>query len=165
MIVLEPAELSEAQKAILRAWEGIKNKKVAYIASADDIKGIVAASSVKVTGASKSPLTPLYERGELNIWVLPRLRPNSPLVCHILNRNYDAEKGSVTSVKNVEIVLSAPLAGNQFFRGLGDCSQKVSSCKLISPDRDPIQLNAELKDDGLHIPIPDLGIWSLLVIQ
>jgi len=143
VIVPEPSELSEAQREVLQAWETAKGRKVDYVASADDIKSVdFAASAVKVTGA-------------LNIWVLPRLRPDSPLVCHILNRNYDGESGRVETAQDMEILLTAPLISDG----------NVRSCKLISPDGDSIQLDAELRDDGLHIPIPELGMWSLLVVE
>ena len=143
VIVTEPSELSEPQQEVLRKWEAAKGRKVDYVASADDINAIdFAASAVKVSGAS-------------NVWALPRLRPERPLVCHVLNRNYDGESDSVETARDVEILLSKPLIGD------GD----VRSCRLISPNRDTIKLDAEMKDDGLHIPIPELGMWSLLVVE
>ena len=142
VVVPEPAELSEMQKETLRDWETIKGKKVDYITSADDIDSInFTASSVKVTGWP-------------NIWVLPRLRPDNPVVCHILNRNYDSEGDSVVPARDIEIVLGTSLIDDG----------NIRTCKLISPDGDPIQLNAEVREDGLHVLIPELGTWSLLVI-
>jgi len=122
---------------VLQEWETSKGKKVQYVGPADDME--IAESAVKVVGPP-------------NIWVLPRLRPDSPVVCHILNRNYDEEKGSVAPARDVRVVLGAPLIDG-----------KISSCKLISPDGSSIQLNAKLIDDGLHITIPELGMWSLLI--
>lgn len=143
VIVPEPVELTDAQKEILSEWESIKSKKVYQIAADDDMTAIDSIpSAVQVTGAS-------------NIWVLPRLRSSSALVCHILNRSYDEEKGFVISAKDVEITLRAPLIGDN----------DIQSCKLVSPDGDEIQLAAEMKDDGFHVSIPELGIWSLMVID
>jgi len=143
VIVTEPAELSEAQKEVLRTWESAKGRKVKYIASADDIENLdLTKSPVKVKGPS-------------NIWVLPRLRPDSPMVCHILNRNYDSEKDSVETAKDVKILLGAPLMGNG----------NIRSCKLISPDAEPVELDFKLKDNELHIAVSELELWSLLVID
>jgi len=141
VIVTEPSELSELQQEVLRKWETAKGRKVDYISSADEVKSIdFSASAVKVSGAS-------------NVWVLPRLRPESPLVCHVLNRNYDGD--SVETVRNVEILLTPPLIGDG----------NVHLCKLISPDGDAVKLDAEMRGDGLHISIPELGMWSLLVVE
>ena len=143
VVVPEPAELSDVQREVLREWESTKGRKVDYIVSSDDIETVgIAASPVRVIGPS-------------NIWVLPRLRADSPLVCHILNRNYDGGKDSVIPAHDVEVVLGAPLIGGE----------DAYSCKLISPGRQPIQLETELRDDGLHVPISELGMWSLLVIE
>jgi hypothetical protein len=139
VIVPEPSDLSDAQKEVLQDWEVSKNKKVQHVGPADDIE--MAESAVKVVGPP-------------NIWVLPRLRPGSPVVCHILNRNYDEEKDSVTLARSVQVVLGAPLI-----------DERVSSCTLISPDGSSIQLNPKLTDDGLLITIPELGMWSLLVVD
>ena len=143
VVVLEPAELSETQKEVLEAWETVKGREVNYVASADQIDDIDFATS------------PVRFSGPPNIWVLPRLRPGGPLVCHILNRNYDGEKDSVETAGNVEIVLGATLASGR----------DIHSCRLLSPGADTIHLDAELRDDGLHVSIPKPGMWSLLVID
>lgn len=140
VIIPEPAELSAEQKEILKRWEEIKGRKVDYIASADDIKTV------------DFPASPVKFIGQANIWVLPRLRPGSPMVCHILNRNYDSEKGFVLPAK---IILGAPL-----FSG-----GNIRSCKLISPDKETVRPDAHIIDSELHVSIPELGIWSLLVVE
>lgn len=143
LVVPEPAEFSEEQKEVLRAWETVKGKEVVYTASLDDVKtSDLGPPSLEVIGPS-------------NIWVLPRVRSGSPLICHVLNRNYSSERDCVEPAQDVEVLLRAPLVGNK----------SIHSCKLISPDADPIQLDAELRDGGLHIPIPKLGMWSLLVVE
>ncbi|MFC1712975.1 hypothetical protein ACFL6S_04860 [Candidatus Poribacteria bacterium] len=142
-IVPEPADLSEIQKAALQKWESVKSKKANHITSADDIENIdFDKPAARVTGPP-------------NIWVLPRLNPNGPVVCHILNRNYDEDKGSVIPAQDIEVVLAAPL--------IGDTS--VRSCKLLSPDGEAIELDMELRDDGLSVSIPVVKLWSLLVIE
>lgn len=142
VIVPEPSDLSESQKEVLQAWETSKSRKVNHVSSLDDISEVhFDPPSVRVTGAS-------------NIWALPRLRPDSRLVCHILNRNYDADRDVVVPVRDVKIVIRAPLVRDIH----------AGSCKLIVPGGEPVELDTELKNDELHISLPELGMWSLLVI-
>ena len=143
VIVPEPVDLSEEQKAALQEWETIKAKKINYIKSADEIENMdIGKPPVKVIGPT-------------NVWILPRLKPNSPVVCHILNRNYDEDEAAVVPVQNIEVILGALLIDDG----------NVRSCKLLSPDGEAIELDAKLRDGGLHVAIPAVKLWTMLIIE
>jgi len=135
IIVPEPSELSDNQKDIL------KNKKAHHITSVNDLASIELESPIEVKGAE-------------NVWVLPRIKQNSPLVCHILNRNYDESKGYVDKVKNVVISIDKPLV-----------KDGIRSCRILSPDGDNVEFYSEASDGKLTVSIPELGMWSLLVVE
>ena len=142
IIVPEPNDLNDLQKKVLKEWETLKSRQVNYVSSADEIKAI------------NFPESPVKFSGSDNVWVLPRINPGKPLVCHILNRNYDENTKKVTPVKNVKVILGKPL-----FDGIN-----IPSCKLLSPGNEPERLDAKVINGELHINIPELGIWSILLL-
>jgi hypothetical protein len=142
VIVPEPAEFNDKQNRILKEWENFQNRKVEYISSTDDITNVdFDKASVKLVGAS-------------DVWALPRSRPNSPLVCHILNRNYDTDSDSIIPVRDIEIYLSKP------FMGYRD----IKSCRLISPGGESVELEFSMNDEELRCQISELGMWSIMTL-
>lgn len=141
VIVPEPSELDDRQKELLGKWEISKDKKIQYITSINDLASIEFKSPIEMKNAE-------------NIWVLPRIKDKSPLVCHILNRNYNEEKGFVDKIENVVITITNPLINNG-----------IKSCKILSPDKEKIEFYSEAKDGKLIVSISELGMWSLLVIE
>ncbi|HGE72259.1 TPA: hypothetical protein ENX78_15575, partial [Candidatus Poribacteria bacterium] len=87
IIIPEPSELDDSQKSVIEKWESDKNKKAFYVKSVNDIDNINLKLTVEVIGRQ-------------NIWVLPRMRPDGSVVCHILNRNYDESVGFVKNIEN-----------------------------------------------------------------
>jgi hypothetical protein len=135
IIIPEPSELDDSQKALIDEWQSNKGKQAFYIKSVSNLDNFNIKSMIEVIG---SP----------NIWVLPRMRSDGLVVCHILNRNYDEPIGCVKDAENIDITLNMPL-----FSG------KNHSYRLLSPDMDQIEF-----DYKLNIHIPRLGMWSLLTI-
>jgi len=141
VIIPEPSELIESQEESLKEWETVKAGKVHYIKSVSDLGAIGFNSPIEVKECS-------------NVWVLPRIKPNAPLVCHILNRNYDESQDSIKTVNEVSIVLDKPLING-----------KVQSCRLLSPELDQAELHTEMVEGKLHIHIPKLSMWTLLIVN
>ncbi len=135
VIVPEPSELSDEQISML------KDKKTHYITSINDLSSIEIKSPIEVKSIE-------------NLWVLPRIKQGNPVVCHILNRNYDESKGFVDTAQNVIISIDKPLVNDG-----------IRSCKILSPDNNKVEFYSETHNGKLTISIPELGMWSLLVIE
>ncbi len=141
LIIPEPSELSESQKNILRNWEITNNKKVIYVKSISNMKNLLEPSIVV--------------KDVQNVWVLPRINQNRPMVFHILNRNYDDKSDTVVPIKDVEIVIKPPLFPGEF----------VDSIRLLSPVEGENQFTFNIINKEFHIRISKLGMWSLLIIK
>lgn len=141
IIIPEPSELDDSQKSVIEKWESDKNKKAFYVKSVNDIDNINLKSTVEVIGRQ-------------NIWVLPRMRPDGSVVCHILNRNYDESVGFVKNIENVNIIINEP----SFY-------DKFRSVKLISPDIDQVKFDYKIDNGKLNVHVSNLGMWSLLTIS
>jgi hypothetical protein len=141
IIVPEPSELTETQIKALKLWETTKGRKVHYIKSVSDLNTISFDSPIEVKGCR-------------NVWVLPRIKPNAPLVCHILNRNYNEADDSVEIARDVSITLCKPLIND-----------KAKSFRLLSSEQNQVEFHTEMVEGKLNIHILELGMWSLLVIE
>ena len=106
IIVTDDAELDTAQKAVLAEFE---SKTVRFSLPEDGeanlpkaAQSILASAPISVTGAE-------------GITVVPRNRqdPAAPVVCHVLNRNYDPGSDAVTAQRDVSISLKDSLFGDR----------------------------------------------------
>jgi hypothetical protein len=91
LVVIEPQDLSEADRAVLNGKPEVQR----YASIKQAIAGIAPAVRVKVPAA---------------IRVLPRVKPDSAII-HLLNWSYDADKDSVKPLKNVVLDLDLDALG------------------------------------------------------
>ena len=92
--------------------------------------------------------------GAPNVSVLPRVQPenaDSPLVCHLLNSNYDAETDRFDIQSNVELTI-----------GAGMLSRVYSSATLYAPGQAPAVVDCRASDSATTVTIPGLGMWAIL---
>jgi len=77
-----------------------------------------------------------------------------PIVLHVLNRDYDAKADRMRPAENVRVMLPRPMLDGLHGRA-----------QLLSYDADP--QTAQIKTDLAiaSIDIPELGLWTLVVIQ
>lgn len=107
-------------------------------------------------GATLAALEPsLGIEGAANVWALPRRNAGdgkSPLIVHLLNRNYDFAGDRSAPQKDWTLQLRGSL-----FPG-----KKPGKCTAYSPGGVPMPLPVEPVADGVRVKIPELKLWSVL---
>ena len=140
IVVTEPLMLDEEQEAIL---EAAKDRLVTW-----PDKGRLSElvpPQIKLEGAE-------------NITVIPREvphSPTSPFVCHLLNRNYDAEADSVQKQRHFKLTLSRSLLPGP----------KIDKVTLYAPQKEPVEIQVAQTDEDLTVTVPELGLWAILTLQ
>ena len=96
--------------------------------------------------------------GAGNIRVLPRMVPgraDSPLVVHVLNRNYDYEKELMIAQNNLTLRIPSDLLGGR----------KFSKCTAFTPDGPAVTLAVETVADGIQVKLARLKLWTVLKLE
>lgn len=77
-----------------------------------------------------------------------------PIVIHVVNRDYDRKVDRMRPAKNVQISLPASM--------LSGLEGRV---RLVSYDAQPEAVQLQSKEGVSHIELPELRLWTLVVIQ
>jgi len=134
VIVTEPAYLDAEQQAVLET----ANERVIVWPDAERLFRLVPREVI-VEGAS-------------NVTVVPRAKSTgAPFVCHLLNRNYVADKDTMQVQRDFTVTVSDSLFG------VG-----ISSANLYAPGREPIGCGVRPLDGGTEITVPELDVWAVL---
>ena len=139
VVRFEPSYLSDAQEAKLAGagerllnWSGIE-----ALAQA-------AGGDIQVSGAEK-------------LSVLPRCRPGdpaSPLLCHLLNSDYDLERDSYRPGRDIELRVADAILGRGYRRAT-----------LYAPGIEPRALPCRRVDDATAVSIDRLDMWALVKLE
>ncbi len=142
IVITSDADLDVTQQAVLDK-SGLGGKLVVWKDAATLLDAI--RSWVRVEGAT-------------GIWVLPRRaagRSDSPLVVHLLNRNYDFATDKVEPQRNFTVRLAPGL-----LRG-----GTPSRCQLFAPGAAPVDVAVETTVDGVVLRVAEAGLWSVLRLE
>lgn len=142
VVVPESAMLEGEQKHLIEKWT-VKDQ-VIFWKNEKDLKKVLHRVKSLVSLESAS-----------NVWILPRKIPNqpdTPLICHLLNRSYDVSTDKMKKQSGVLIGLDNELFGNR----------KLREATFIAPQCKPEQLRFKAQPDGVYITIPELDIWGIL---
>lgn len=118
-------------------------------------KLIAWKDAVSLLAAVQPPLT---VEGVKDVWALPRHNPNlpgSPLVIHILNRNYDFAADRTAPQQNLTLRVHNSLLGGK----------RPLRCKAFAPGSDPTPLAIEPDPAGVQIKLPELKLWTILRLE
>ncbi len=142
LIIPEPTLLTGKQDSLIKKW--IKQGKAVSWSNIKQVKSIID-SYIKIQNSSM-------------VWALPREipeKPNSPLIIHLLNQDYDSQKDKMRIQKNLKISLSMSFLKNK----------KSSKATLYAPEKKPITLPVKIINDRYEIIVPELNIWGILKIE
>ena len=135
VVRFEPSHLAAAQEAKL---QGVGDRLITFTDEADLLTRL--DKEVSILGAE-------------NISVTLRQKPNAsdaPLICHLLNANYDAVSDSYDKVRDIELGISERILSRDF-----------TAATLYAPGKAPLSLPVESRDDGCIVAIPELDMWSI----
>ena len=139
VVRFEPSHLSAEQESKLAGAGG----RLATWSTAESLLDS-AGQDIAVGGAPK-------------ISVLPRVQPensDSPLVCHLLNSNYDAQTDRYDLQSNVELVIGQGMLGRVY-----------SSATLYAPGQAPTVVDCRASAATTSVTIPSLGMWAILKLE
>lgn len=159
VFIAEPESGKEPSYDALSAYRLIITGKRT---SAKKIEGRYKGKLVVWGGLESIPVS--YQRqvlikGSEKIRVSIRYKPGSkdaPIVCHLLNQDYDLEKDGVRAV-DVEVSISLSLLG-KVFRGIGD------EAILYQPENPPQKIKIETINGRARFRIKGIGLWAIVAI-
>ncbi len=139
VVRFEPAHLNSEQEAYL---SGAANQLVTWSTAEDLIKAV--GHDVEVSGAG-------------NLSVLPRIQPEnteSPLICHLLNGNYDPQADHYHVQNDVELTIGAGMVGRVF-----------ATATLFAPGQAPVAVDCRASEAATTVTLPRLGMWATLKLE
>lgn len=94
-------------------------------------------------------------RGPEKVLVTVRSKSNPPrVVLHVLNRDYDSQARRMRPLSDVEVSVKKSLVPSG-----------TSQARLLSYDRPPQQVDLVGDADTVKVRIPQLGLWTLVVLE
>ena len=152
------------EKIIVPAEPMLDAEQQAVLAKLTEAKKTVVWKGEGRAGAAPhATLVPQIEswvsvEGAKGVWALPRRVPNradSPLIVHLLNRNYDFAADKMLPQQNIVLHISKSLLGRK----------PPAQCKVFSPDAEPALLSVEPDGDGAKVKVPELKMWALVQFE
>ncbi len=98
---------------------------------------------------------PVVVEGSGQVGVVPRAIPGdatAPVVVHLLNRQYDAEKDAMIPQKGFTLRLRRDLLGGR----------KPTKAVLHAPNDEPVALTLTSNDQHVAVTVPELKLWGVL---
>lgn len=142
LIIPEKLNIDAKQKKVLDAW-GVKNRVIVWRGEEDFLTQYT--SPVQVSGVK-------------NVRAIPRMIPGNaaaPVVCHLLNRNYNQTDDSYNKCGSFTVSID-----NSLFKG-----RTFSKATMLPYGSARKNLNMETRNGKMAIQIPELDIWALVVLE
>ena len=139
VVRFEPSHLSAEQEAKLAN----SARRLLTWSGADDLISSVG-QDIKVAGAT-------------NLSVLPRIQPecaDSPLICHLLNSNYEPQTDSYHVQNEVILTIAAGMLGRDY-----------TAATLYAPGQAPVSVDCRASAGATTITILNLGMWAILKLE
>jgi hypothetical protein len=134
LIVNDPLALEGSRRRLIDEWE--KKGRIIHWSGAQSVL---------------SRIQRLTE-SDPDVWVLPRTRKNSPLVCHVLNRHLDAASERMVPKRNLAMRLNRKLFVGREFR----------KCSMYVEKQSPVTLPVRASGAMIEVTVPELELWAVL---
>lgn len=139
VVRFEPSYLTEEQEAKLKA---AGDRLITWSGASDLINR--AGHSVRMAGAD-------------NISVQIRQQPDrvdAPVICHLLNSNYDIESDTFETVRNLKLTIAGGLLGRTFSRAT-----------LYAPEESPREIHCGVIDADTVVRLPSMELWAIVRLE
>ena len=95
--------------------------------------------------------------GAENLSVTLRCRPDEadgPVICHLLNSNYDPQRDRYTPLNNVEVAIASELLGRSFSRAT-----------LYASGQDPLDIDCRENGEATVVTVPKMDMWAIIKLE
>lgn len=145
MLIPEPIRLINGQEEIIRQWK--QQGHAVEVRRQDDV-------AAKLRGRVQ-PLVTL--ESDSKVWIFPRKIPDAleaPLVCHVINSQYDAGSNKHIAQQDVCVRLASALFN-------GAAPRQVTYYTI---GQAPRQLTVDATADGYYVTLPRVDVWGVFRI-
>ncbi len=139
VVRFEPSYLSAEQEAKLESCGG----RLHTWSGLEDLLA-VAGRDIEVLGAPGLCIVPRSQPGS----------PESPLILHLLNANYDPEADSFTPQRDFQLRIARPLLGRRY-----------SEATLYAPGASPQAVDCRQEAEATVVSAPRLDMWAILKLE
>ncbi|MCD6360949.1 MAG: hypothetical protein J7M38_08780, partial [Armatimonadetes bacterium] len=140
IVTIDPLRMDDEQAAVLAA----AGDRVVTWSEGDDMAALLPRY-ITVTGTD-------------DITVVPRAVPGDdsrPLICQLVNRNYDAKKDATTPQTGFTLTLQRSVLEGATIR----------AATLFAPGAEPVELDLTQTDDALTVHIERLELWGVVRLE
>ncbi len=157
LVVAEPTLLDGEQKQALDQFKAA-GKVVAW----DAQKGLDEAALAKLL-----PKQIVFSAPEHLIGVARAIPGNvaSPVIVHLLNRNYDQQADATVKLQNVKVTLGKDLFGGRTPSKAALYAPPASLDRKDPGASAPVSLKVEPAEGGIAVTVPELDYWGILKLE
>jgi len=146
MLIPEPIRLVGGQRGIVQRWK-------------DRGRAVSVQRTDNVAAKIKDHIQPLVAvEDDSGVWLFPRYVPgqrHAPVVCHVVNPHFDAQRDAALPKADVPVLLRSGLLGDR----------RPGKVTYHSPGNQPCTLQHRLGKDGVRVTIPRVELWGVLRIS
>ncbi len=146
VVAPEPQRLVDGQQEIVEGWK--REGRAVAVRAGEDVSALLAGRIEPYVSAARSA----------DVWLVPRRNADNaraPVVCHLVNRRYDARENGVVPQRDLDVRLRKVLWNGA----------PVRTIRYYSIGRPPRELPFDLLEDGLRVRVPELALWGVLRIE
>ncbi len=82
------------------------------------------------------------------------IQPDTPVICHLLNSNYDLKSDAYLKLRDVELTIA------------GDVLDRVFSlATLYAPGESPREINCRAVGLDTVVSVPNMGMWAIIMLH
>lgn len=141
VVIPDGVVLKGEEKAIVETWKR-QGRAVLWTDPETSLRGIEPL--IRVAGGNR-------------IWVFPRKNkkdPAAPVVCHLFNNCYDAERDRMIGQSNIVLNIRTDLL-----------SHPLQKAVLYTPDEEPQELPVRSVGGRIELKVPKLTLWGILSLE
>ena len=134
----EPSYLTANQEAKLKT---AGDSLVAWSGASDLLNNV--GRDIRISGAEKVSVQLRHQPTEVD----------APLICHLLNSNYDIESDCYESLRDIELTISGSLLDRTFSRAM-----------LYAPEEPPREIACRTIDSDTVLTVPQMNMWAIITL-
>ena len=81
-------------------------------------------------------------------------QPDAPVICHVLNSNYDLESDAYLNLRDVELTIAGDLLDRVFSRAT-----------LYTPGESPLDVTCRTAGVDTVVSLPNLDMWAIIKLE